>query len=87
MRPLKEDSRTKRRTVADALEVVRQELGVDEIPGAEIKVGPFQLPHRIRRLFVGLRHGGHIAGYSKYEAALPGLRRSRVFLVSELRCR
>ncbi len=32
MRPLKEDSRTKRRTVADALEVVRQELGVDEIP-------------------------------------------------------
>jgi hypothetical protein len=44
MRPLKEDSRTKRRTVADALEVVRQELGVDEIPGAEIKVGPIQLP-------------------------------------------
>jgi hypothetical protein len=44
MRPLKEDSRTKRRTVADALEVVRQELGVNEIPAAEIKVGPFQLP-------------------------------------------
>ena len=44
MRPLKEDSRDKRRTVADALEVVRQELGGDEIPDAEIRVGPFPLP-------------------------------------------
>jgi hypothetical protein len=44
MRPLKEESRDKRRTVADALEVVRQGLGVDEIPGAEIRVGPFPLP-------------------------------------------
>jgi hypothetical protein len=44
MRPLKEDSRDQRRTVADALEVIRQELGIDEISGAEIKVGPFELP-------------------------------------------
>jgi hypothetical protein len=44
MRPLKEDSRGKRRTVADALEVVRQERGVPEIASAEIKVGPFLLP-------------------------------------------
>jgi hypothetical protein len=44
MRPLKEDSRDKRRTVADALEVIRQELGVDEIPVAEIRVGPLPLP-------------------------------------------
>jgi hypothetical protein len=44
VRPLKEDSRDKRRTVADALEVLRQERGVDEISSAEIKVGPFELP-------------------------------------------
>jgi hypothetical protein len=44
MRQLKEDSRKKRRTVADALEVIRKELGVDEIPSAEIKVGSFELP-------------------------------------------
>jgi hypothetical protein len=33
-----------RRTVADALEVIRQEFGVDETPGAEIRVGPLLLP-------------------------------------------
>ena len=44
MRPLKEDSRDKRRTVADALEVIRQEFGVDEMPVAEIRVGPLPLP-------------------------------------------
>jgi hypothetical protein len=31
MRALKEDSRDKRRTLADAVEVIRQEFGVDEI--------------------------------------------------------
>jgi hypothetical protein len=44
MRPLKEDSRDKRRTIADALEVIRQELGVDEMPSAEIRVCPLPLP-------------------------------------------
>ena len=44
MRPLKEDSRDKRRTVADALEVIRQEPEVEEMAGAEIKVSPFELP-------------------------------------------
>jgi hypothetical protein len=44
-------------------------------------------PHRIGRLFVGLRHGGHIPGYSEYEAALPEIRCFCVFLVSEVRSR
>jgi hypothetical protein len=44
MQPLKEDSRAKRRTLADALEVIREELGVDEMPGAEIRVCPLPLP-------------------------------------------
>jgi hypothetical protein len=44
MRPLKEDSRDKRRTVADALEVIRQEPEVEEMAGAEIRVSPFELP-------------------------------------------
>jgi hypothetical protein len=44
MQPLKEDSRGKRRTVADALEVIREELGVDEMPGAEIRVSLLPLP-------------------------------------------
>jgi hypothetical protein len=44
MQALKEDSRNNRRTVADALEVIRQEFGVDETPGAEIRVGPLLLP-------------------------------------------
>jgi hypothetical protein len=41
---LEEEHRTSRRTVADALEVVRQKLGLDEMARAQIKVGPFQLP-------------------------------------------
>jgi hypothetical protein len=41
---LDQDGRTKRRTVADALEVVRQRLGVGEITHAEIRLAPFALP-------------------------------------------
>jgi hypothetical protein len=41
---LDQDGRTKRRTVADALEVVRQRLGVGEITRAEIRLAPFALP-------------------------------------------
>jgi hypothetical protein len=41
---LDQDGRTKRRTVADALEVVRQRLGVGEIKRAEIRLAPFALP-------------------------------------------
>ena len=41
---LDQDGRTKRRTVADALEVVRQRLGVVEITRAEIRLAPFALP-------------------------------------------
>ena len=41
---LQEERRTSRRTVADALEVVRQKLGINEIARAEIRIGHFQLP-------------------------------------------
>jgi hypothetical protein len=41
---LQEERRTSRRTVADALELVRQKLGVNEIARAEIRIGRFQLP-------------------------------------------
>jgi hypothetical protein len=41
---LQEECRTTRRTVADALEVVRLKLCLDEIPRAEIRIGPLQLP-------------------------------------------
>ena len=41
---LDQDGRTKRRTVADALEVVRQRLGVVEITRAEIRLAPLALP-------------------------------------------
>ncbi len=43
---LREEERTKRRTVVDAVEVVRQELGVDEVGPAHIKVGPLPVPGR-----------------------------------------
>ena len=59
MRPLKEDSRDKRRTVADAVEVIRQEPEVEEMAGAEIRVSPFELPSgeasRRGRCLPGLR--------------------------------
>jgi hypothetical protein len=41
---LQEEGRTSRRTVADALDVVRQKLGLNEIPRARIEIGPLQLP-------------------------------------------
>jgi hypothetical protein len=41
---LQEERRTRRRTVADAFEVVRQLLGIDEIPRAQIQLGPLRLP-------------------------------------------
>jgi hypothetical protein len=41
---LKEHDRTKRRTVADALEVVHEKLDVYEITRAEIKIHHLQLP-------------------------------------------
>ena len=41
---LREGRRTNRRTVADALEVIRQELGVEDFGQAHIEIGPFQLP-------------------------------------------
>jgi hypothetical protein len=45
-------------------------------------------PDWIRRLFVRLRHGRHVAGDSRYKPALPIFRRGFVFFVIELcRCR
>ena len=41
---LDQEGRIQRRTVADALEVVRQRLGVGEITRAEIRLAPFALP-------------------------------------------
>ena len=41
---LDEAGRTERRTVADALEVVRRRQGAAEITRAEIKLAPFPLP-------------------------------------------
>jgi hypothetical protein len=41
---LQEGGRTKRRTVADALEVVREKLGVDEITRAEVSIHHLPLP-------------------------------------------
>ena len=41
---LQEQRRTKRRTIADALEVVRQELGLDDTGPAHVRIGPLRLP-------------------------------------------
>ena len=41
---LQEERRTSRRTVADAHDVVRQVFGIDEIPHAQIQLGPLRLP-------------------------------------------
>jgi hypothetical protein len=41
---LREEHRTRRRTVADVLEVVHQVLGLDETPNSIIRVGPLRLP-------------------------------------------
>jgi hypothetical protein len=41
---LQEGNRTSRRTIADALEVVRQQLGLNEITRARIEIVPLQLP-------------------------------------------
>ena len=41
---LQEQRRTSRRTIADALEVVRQEFGLDDIGPAHVRIGPLRLP-------------------------------------------
>jgi hypothetical protein len=41
---LQEEQRANRRTIADAMEVVRQEQGIDDIAHAEIRLAPLQLP-------------------------------------------
>jgi hypothetical protein len=41
---LQEERRTGRRTVADALDVVRQILGLEETPRGQIRVAPLRLP-------------------------------------------
>jgi hypothetical protein len=41
---LQEERRTSRRTIADALEVVAQEFGLDDIGPARVRIGPLQLP-------------------------------------------
>jgi hypothetical protein len=41
---LQEGRRTSRRTVADAIDVVRQVLGLNEIPRGQFEIGPLQLP-------------------------------------------
>jgi hypothetical protein len=41
---LQEDGRGRRRTVADAFEVVQQTLGIGEVARAQIMLGPFPLP-------------------------------------------
>jgi hypothetical protein len=44
MRRLLEERRTKRRTVADVLDVVRQVLGLEDPPQGKINLGPLLLP-------------------------------------------
>ena len=44
MRRLREEQRTKRRTVADVLDVVRQVLGLEDPPQSNINLGPLLLP-------------------------------------------
>jgi hypothetical protein len=41
---LQEERRTRRRTVADALDVICQAFGIAEIPDAQIQLGPLRLP-------------------------------------------
>ena len=41
---LQEECRTRRRTIADAVDVVRQKLGLNEVARATIRIGPLQLP-------------------------------------------
>ena len=41
---LQEQRRTSRRTIADALEVVRQEFGLDDIGPAHVRIDPLRLP-------------------------------------------
>ena len=41
---LQKERRTSRRTIADALEVVAQEFGLDDIGPARVRIGPLQLP-------------------------------------------
>jgi hypothetical protein len=41
---LREENRMNRRTVADALEVVRQEFGLDDIGSARVRIGLLPLP-------------------------------------------
>jgi hypothetical protein len=48
---LREERRTSRRTIADALGVVWQEFGLD-VGSAEIRIGPVQLPSGLRAAIV-----------------------------------
>jgi hypothetical protein len=41
---LDKEGQAKRRTVADALELVRQKLGLDEITAGQFRIVPLQLP-------------------------------------------
>jgi hypothetical protein len=49
---LGEEGRTSRRTVADALEVVRRVVGLDEVPRAQLRIGLLRLPSGKRTALV-----------------------------------
>src|SRR5262245_20482109 len=49
---LRDEDRRDRRTIADALEVIRAELGIDEVGSAKVMVGPLQLPTAPRAAIV-----------------------------------
>jgi hypothetical protein len=37
---IRREGRNRRRTIADAVEVVREDLGIAEIAGARVEIGP-----------------------------------------------
>jgi hypothetical protein len=86
---LDQDGRTKRRTVADALEVVRQRLGVGEITRAEIRLAPLALPWggstaAVVVLFPDLGYYVSLPASARFSARTDGLPQSQTFEIALL---
>jgi hypothetical protein len=86
---LDEAGRTQRRTVADALEVVRQRQGVGEITRAEITLAPFALPWGgstagVVVLFPHLGYGVSLPASARFSARTDSLPQHQTFEIALL---
>jgi hypothetical protein len=86
---LQEERRTSRRTIADALEVVRQEFGLDDIGPAHVRIDPLRLPcgqctALVDVLFSDLSCGVSLPTSAQFKARSETSSRQQEFEISRL---